>query len=390
MLVHNDYWWQKWSFCRTKHGHDTDLPKALAITVASEVRSQARSEAAVTWEVLGSGLEGISNSALAALPKKSTIERQICRQCLKANMPHAIPKGTTSEIPVEYTDIVLCDTGSDDDKWIIVLGSRDVLDHVTIEEWFGDGTFECSLSIFFQLYAIHCSIGNSYPPFLYFLLPDKQGTTYSQMFKIVTDLLPNSCPGHIWLDFELAAHNGFRKNFPRVSISCSFFFHLRHSVLWQVGALGLMMKHEEDLEVQVNVCSLTSVAFVPPADSAEIFDDLVDEFPDEQEFNDLISYFKFTYIEGPTVCRRTCPAHFTIELNHCEDGLARAPKTTNFTEGDWNVRGTEMSDQPLERSSKALSFQTTYPLATGAVCWCSVSSGRFDCRDRSVAGILTK
>ncbi len=41
--------------------------------------------------------------------------------------------------------------------------------------------------------------------------------------------------------------------------------------------------------VQVNVHSLTSLAFVPSADATEVFDNLVDEFPDEQEFNDLIS-----------------------------------------------------------------------------------------------------
>ena len=197
--------------------------------------------------------------------------------------------------------------------------------------------FECSPSIFLQLYTIHCCIGNTYPPCLYFLLPDKQGTTYSWKFKIRKDLLHNSNPGCIVLDFELAAHNGFRKIFPGVSISCCF-FHLRQSVLQQVGALGLKNRYEEDLEVQVNVCTLTSLAFVPPADVAKVFDNLVDEFPDEQEFNDLISYFKSTYIEGPTVRRRTHPACYRIELwNHYEDGLARAPKTTNCTEGFHNA-----------------------------------------------------
>ncbi len=75
--------------------------------MASKICSWARSEATTTRKILDSNFEGISNSAFATLPKKFTIERQIHRQCLNANIPHAIRKDTASEIPAEYTDMVL-------------------------------------------------------------------------------------------------------------------------------------------------------------------------------------------------------------------------------------------------------------------------------------------
>ena len=98
----------------------------------------------------------------------------------------------------------------------------------------GDGTFETTPLIFFQLYTIHAKVGNSYPPCIYFLLPNKTAETYTRMLEILKMLHPGLNPSTILLDFELAAINAFKNEFPLSKVS-GCFFHLNQSVMRKVS-----------------------------------------------------------------------------------------------------------------------------------------------------------
>ena len=77
------------------------------------------------------------------------------------------------------------DSGVDDPQRMLALGRYDLVNCLQSELWMGDGTFETTPLIFFQLYTIHAKVGNSYPPCIYFLLPNKTAETYTRMTEIL-------------------------------------------------------------------------------------------------------------------------------------------------------------------------------------------------------------
>ena len=94
----------------------------------------------------------------------------------------------------------------------------------------------------------------------------------------------------------------------------------------------------QDLELQTLVKCITALAFVPQDRVAELFEDLSVLFPDKGATDDLLTYFKSTYIQGPVIQRHQSSALFPPELwNHYDDSLQLAPKTTNCVEGWHNA-----------------------------------------------------
>ncbi len=189
---------------------------------------------------------------------------------------------------------------------------------------------------FFQLYTLHCRTGFTYSPFIYFLLPNKTAETYERMFQIVRQKVPIQ-PSKLILDFEKGAHQAFHQVYPDVP-TAGCYFHLKQSVLRKVQEFGLKQRYEQDLDYQILVRSITALAFVPPAQVEELFDEICELFPEDEASDNLLSYFKSTYIQGPVIRRRQRAPSFPVPLwNHYEDALNMAPKTTNCVEGWHNA-----------------------------------------------------
>ena len=92
------------------------------------------------------------------------------------------------------------------------------------------------------------------------------------------------------------------------------------------------------MEFNILVKSLTTLAFVPPDEVSGLFEELVEVFPEEEACDDLLSYYKRTYVQGDMIRRRQRPPMFPIDMwNHYQDALDEAPKTTNCTEGWHNA-----------------------------------------------------
>ncbi len=113
--------------------------------------------------------------------------RMIRRARSKQREPIPGPTSLSFQIPDELRDFLLHNTGEEDPARILAFGDREVLESVTYDEWFGDGTFD-KVPAVFQLYTIHCKIGYTFPPFLYFLLPNKTRDTFG-----------HKCPFHVHL-----------------------------------------------------------------------------------------------------------------------------------------------------------------------------------------------
>ena len=205
--------------------------------------------------------------------------------------------------------------------------------------WFGDGTFDVAPLCFFQLYTIHCKIGNN----IYFLLSNKTQATYRRMLEALRDILiPNAAPELILLDFEKAAQNAFHYVFPNANIS-GCFFHLCQSLLRKAKELGLKIRIQNDPKFSMLVKSLAALSFVPTDEVVNIFEILIDAFPQDNDVDvdairQLLFYFESAYIRNRELAGRIREPRFPpVKWNHFEHVVECLPKTTNCVEGFHNA-----------------------------------------------------
>ena len=253
------------------------------------------------------------------------------------------PGNINFPMPAEFEDMVLYNSGQVDPLRILALGDLEQVHRLRFENiWFGDGTFNVVPSMYYPLYTIHCKVGNSDPPCVYFLLPDKTEQTYSRMVQILANLLPDANPEKILLDFEVAAHNAFRAVYRNTSIS-GCFFHLGQRIQRKVSDVGLKRRFESDEEFSMMVRSLSALAFVPPNQVGNVFNQLSEAFPgeDDQDFDqitELLLYFETTYIRNRGRLGQVRPARYpAVVWNHTHQALDCLPKTTNCVEGFHNA-----------------------------------------------------
>lgn len=153
------------------------------------------------------------------------------------------------------------------------------------------------------------------------------------MFKIMKILVPNLKLDKILLDFENAAISAAQIAFPQADVK-GCYFHLSQSIIRKVGAVGLKVKFESDIDTKLMLKSLAALAFVPIKDVKSVFKELATTFPDEESYNDVLNYFFCTYIEGAAGRNPQFP---TSLWNHYESALEKSPKTTNCCEGFHNA-----------------------------------------------------
>ncbi|KFM58704.1 hypothetical protein X975_17494, partial [Stegodyphus mimosarum] len=314
----------------TEHCHDSCPQKVIANAARSQMREDMKSVAATPRNVIGNVLSGLSNDVLACFPKQSSLTRNLLHHRKEGYLPN--PSNTNFEIPEKYINLVLYDSGADDINRILVLGDKELLAELKKDSIYGDGTFDKVPSMFYQLYTWHAKVGNSYPPCVYILLPKKDLGTYNRMFEIIKVLLPNMMPQKVLLDFEKAAINAAKIAFPEADVK-GCYFHLCQSLIRKISNVGLRIPYETDVNIKLKLKSLAALAFVPISDVRVIFDQLSTTFPDEESYNEVLTYFFTTYIEGAAGREPQFPMRL---WNHYEAALERSPKTTNCCEGFHN------------------------------------------------------
>ena len=321
------------------HSHTGDPVKNDVLRVQSLLRTKASSTLDTTRSVLADCLTGVSQDTLQRLPKRPSLDDNIRAKRRVGNPVEPNPQNLGFEIPEKYRNVLLHDTGIANPNRILMFGSRELL-HVLDDEnvWLGDGTFAVVPSVFYQLDTIHAKVGNNYPPIVYFLLPNKEQNTYIRMLDALKELLPDSVPQIMLLDFENAAQNAFRLAYPNASVK-GCLFHLSQSVIRKVGELGLKSQFENNPEFNMAVKSLMALSFVPIDDVLPRFHELADSFPDIERVNELIAYFEVTYIQGRdrgAGLARNPPRYPPQVWNHFTDPADNVPRTTNAVEGYHN------------------------------------------------------
>lgn len=313
------------------HCHDSCPQKAEANIARSQMREAMTAVNATSRNVIGDKLSGVSNDALAYIPKQSSLARTLRNYRAEKHLPN--PSTMHFAIPDKYSDLVLHDSGVEDPNRILILGDRELLCELNQATLFGDGTFDKAPTMFYQLYTLHAKVGNSYPPCVYILLQTKNEATYLQMFQIVKGLVPSMAPQKILLDFEKACMNAAGQTFPEAEIK-GCYFHLCQSLIRKVNAVGLKSEFESNIDTKLKLKSLAALSFVPLEDVRDNFNSLAETFPDEERFNDVLTYFFSTYIQG--AAGRSPQFHPRI-WNHYDAALDETPRTTNCCEGFHNA-----------------------------------------------------
>lgn len=141
-------------------------------------------------------------------------------------------------------------------------------------------------------------------------------------------------PEIILVDFEKACMTAAQTAFPAAQVK-GCYFHLSQSLLRKISAVGLRNVYNDhhQIPMRLKLKSLAALAFVPLDDVGRLFDELASEFPDEDKYNDLITYFASTYISGYAGRDPIFPVRM---WNHYEAAVVGNPRTTNCCEGFHN------------------------------------------------------
>ena len=129
----------------------------------------------------------LDNDVLMASPKRRTMARSLQHARQKATtagvggtpLP-AVPSDLQFAIPSAFTDIVVYDSGSSDDR-MILMGCAELLDGLAQADlWLADETFKVVPQVFYQLYSIHFDFGSGIQPAaVYCLITNKTRNTYN-------------------------------------------------------------------------------------------------------------------------------------------------------------------------------------------------------------------
>ena len=132
--------------------------------------------------VQGQRLQGLSDHVRMFIPQRSSLNKCLQRAKNKANPEYPIPVDKSFEIPEEFSDFVLHDSGTEDPHRILALGSPALVDALfTANLWLADGTFKIVQEIFFQLYTLHFKLATDVTLLLYtFFCRTKQGKHMSE------------------------------------------------------------------------------------------------------------------------------------------------------------------------------------------------------------------
>lgn len=155
-------------------------------------------------------------------------------------------KACEVEIPEKYKDFILADYCCyEDGLRIIIFGSERGKEQLCkAKHYFADGTFKSCPNPFCQLYTIHADMGSSKKytnicPLVYALMSERTEKAYTILIQMLRSQVPNWCPKKFMTDFEFAAINAIKAEFPNIILR-GCLYHYKNSLRRKGKALGLL------------------------------------------------------------------------------------------------------------------------------------------------------
>lgn len=327
-----------------EHSHPPSHTQCEVSKVKAAIKRRATTTNETSQQVLAAELAGVSAAAAANLPALHHMRRTIRSQKqTNANLP-PLP-ASIADIPVlpaEYQTTLsgqqfqLYDSGVGDATRIFIFGSRD---GVTLLQqsgnWFCDGTFKVVPELFYQLYTVHALVQTNVFPCIYALLPNKTQATYNRLFRELHGVTNAASPTTVLMDFEKASLNAFEGVHPNTEV-VGCFFHLSKNIWRKIQDNGLQQRYQDDEDFSLHARMIMALAFVPPADLDNAFDDLFNEL--RANFNNdldvIMNYLEDTYIGRVRRNGLRDAPLFPVEMwNMYNRTRNHLPRTNNNVEG---------------------------------------------------------
>ena len=202
---------------------------------------------------------------------------------------------------LDGSDFLIKDLTMDNNRILIFTTIANVIQLEQSTIWIIDGTFKTVPSVFKQLYTIHEYVreneNSRIMPLVYSLMSSKSEQCYQMLFQ---DLIEFSNehdidlqPQFVLMDFEIAAINAIRTEFPGVQNKCCH-FHLSQNLYQKVQEFGLATLYGNDENFSILIKHIPALAFLSHSDIPEAFDELRTIMPEEA--NIIMKWFEIYYI----------------------------------------------------------------------------------------------
>ena len=164
---------------KNEHNHEIIPGHVEAKKIVGKMKKTARTEQnPVNNMIIASNLQPIASDIATqlSLPTRSVINRSLNRQKVTEDKKKPPIIDRHFDIPVQFQEFCLYDTGKLDNERMLIFGTRENLQSLTTNNslWLCDGTFKITPIQFYQLYTVHIQIGGFYPPCMYALLSNKR------------------------------------------------------------------------------------------------------------------------------------------------------------------------------------------------------------------------
>ena len=328
-------------------GEHVHAPDPAAVEVA-HVKDAMLAAATATNDpprrILQDNIGGISQEAAARIASGTNLKKAVSRKRRRDEEHPPQPQNPEGmQVPPNLSrtfggqDFLLHDSGVGDESRLLLFGTMDTLSWMEHRQhWFGDGTFKVVPELFFQLYTIHVHIQDAAVPCVYALMQNKTEREYDRLWTALKELNPRLNPQSFLTDFEVAARNSARRAFPDVQIA-GCFFHLCQSIWRRVQHEGLRATYVENENFRGFIKMMTSVAFLPPDQVLEGFQELQSDPDYIPQLDPIFDFFEDNYLGRPLCRGQRRESRFGIPTwnayTRLEDGV---PRTNNAIEG-WHA-----------------------------------------------------
>ena len=324
-----------------EHTHPPSEITCEVSKIKCYIKRRATDTMDTSQQILGAEVTNISEGAAVNLPSMENLRRNIHRTREDRNAPPLpINRAAIPALPNEFQltsngdPFLIFDSGVGDLNRIFIFASPQGLQLLSnSQHWYADGTFKVCPELFFQLYTVHAQQDGRIFPCIFSLLQNKTENTYTRFFTEVFNR--TNAPNYILVDFEKSAINAINNVNPNVETK-GWFYHLSANIWKHVQSLGMQDRYNDEQEFALHLRMISAVAFLPPNDVINGFDDLCVEIRNlyNGDVDDLLEYFEDTYIGR---FRRNAPRRppmFSIDLwnmfHRSDDEL---PRTNNSVEG---------------------------------------------------------
>ncbi|KAF0985946.1 hypothetical protein HZS_6275 [Henneguya salminicola] len=191
-----------------QHSHRSKAAQLQVAMVMSGIKRRALDTTQISSVILNGALQQTSTAVHAKMPNKDAIRIVIQRRRNNSQAAPPQPLDRASIIiPNAYRiyevelgqmeEFILWDSGEQGKNQILLFGrqTNSEWSHL-IEKLYVDGPFSLALALISKIYVIMASKGAFVLPFLYALLPNKEGRTYRRLFESIKELWPYLNPSY--------------------------------------------------------------------------------------------------------------------------------------------------------------------------------------------------